>query len=220
MKNIFNKTNAPYLASGALAIGTLLASGIFAVAPYIGFLAPVAALSLGLPFVIGGAVFSAAAIALSAVVINKNKTISEKDAVVQAQEQEISEQKARLAKNNTKLFDKQEQLPKEEVKLDNLDLAASSKQGKQANSLDYLNIDNVSKQFDLSSIDAAKKHLMSLVEKDINEDIFFDAEPGEEKNTENPSPENQPVKDAAPCIPTLLNGAKPSPFTNSTMHLS
>jgi hypothetical protein len=37
MKSIFNKTNAPYLASGALAIGTLLASGIFAVAPYTGF---------------------------------------------------------------------------------------------------------------------------------------------------------------------------------------
>ncbi|MGL9718246.1 MAG: hypothetical protein ACR5K9_06230 [Wolbachia sp.] len=74
MKNVFNKTNAPYLVSGALAIGTLLASGIFAVAPYIGFLAPVAALSLGLPFIVGGAIFSAVAIALSAVVISNTKS--------------------------------------------------------------------------------------------------------------------------------------------------
>ncbi|MCA4774402.1 hypothetical protein [Wolbachia endosymbiont of Mansonella perstans] len=70
MKNIFNKTNEPYLVSGALAIRTLLASGIFAVAPYVGFLTPVAALSLGLPFIAGGAVFSAATIALSVVVIS------------------------------------------------------------------------------------------------------------------------------------------------------
>jgi len=100
---------------------------------------------------------------------------------------------------------------------------------------------------------------MSLIEKDINEDIFFDAEPGEEKNAENPSPENQPtqngqswtewglenvkavaggvasgVKTCAPYIATafvlsvlpqaggpsnVLNGAAPSPLTNSTMCL-
>ncbi|MDG7055601.1 MAG: hypothetical protein LJD31_03640 [Wolbachia endosymbiont of Menacanthus eurysternus] len=177
MKNIFNnKTNAPYLVSGALAIGTLLASGVFAVAPYVGFLAPVAALSVGLPFIIGGAIFSAVVIALSAVVINKNNTISEqkaqltekekdknfqiasqeeiilkcmkeiseKDAVIRAQEQEISKQK-------------------KGVNVNYLDLATfSRKQEKQANSLDYLNIDNVSKQFDLSNIEAAKEYLKSL----------------------------------------------------------
>lgn len=35
MKNIFNKTNAPYFAIGTLATLALLASGVFAVAPYI-----------------------------------------------------------------------------------------------------------------------------------------------------------------------------------------
>lgn len=90
MKNIFNKTHAPYLAVSVLATLTLLASGVFAVAPYAQFLAPVAALSVGLPFIIGGAVFSAVAIALSAVVISKNNAISEKDVVVYAQEQRIS----------------------------------------------------------------------------------------------------------------------------------
>ncbi len=48
--------------------------------PNIGFLAPVAALSVGLPFIIGGAVFSAVAIALSYAAVSKNKTISEKEA--------------------------------------------------------------------------------------------------------------------------------------------
>lgn len=72
MKNIFNKANAPYLVSSTLAIATLLASGVFAAAPYVSFLAPAAALSIGLPFVIGGAVFSAAVITLSSVVMSKN----------------------------------------------------------------------------------------------------------------------------------------------------
>jgi TolA-binding protein len=146
MKNIFNKTNAPYFVAGALATLTLLASGVFAVAPYVGFLAPVAALSVDLPFIVGGAVFSAVAIALSAVVISKNKTIVEKEssifdvvsvsneqgqtiseleAKIQAKEQRISEQKTRLAEKNTELFDKQKQLSKEGVDLDYLDLATS-----------------------------------------------------------------------------------------------
>jgi flagellar biosynthesis GTPase FlhF len=143
MKNIFNKTNAPYLASGALAIGTLLTSGIFAVAPYIGFLAPVAALSLGLPFVIGGVVFSAAAIALSAVVIQKNGAIrrqsalldeevkekaeltlkseekdaqlTKKKAEVQAQKQENSELKTQLAEKDAKISSLEKRLDENEA---------------------------------------------------------------------------------------------------------
>lgn len=76
---MISKNNAPYLVAGALATLTLLASGVFAAAPYIGFLAPVAALSVGLPFIIGCAVFSVVTIALSYKAISKNKTISEKD---------------------------------------------------------------------------------------------------------------------------------------------
>ncbi|WP_374698359.1 hypothetical protein [Wolbachia endosymbiont (group B) of Limnophora tigrina] len=79
MKNIFNKTNAPYLAVGVLATLTLLASGVFAVAPYAQFLAPVAALSVGLPFIISGAIISAVVVALSSVAISKNKTISQQE---------------------------------------------------------------------------------------------------------------------------------------------
>ncbi|TVS86206.1 hypothetical protein COM43_003940 [Wolbachia pipientis] len=71
---MISKGNVPYYMAGTLATFTLLASGVFAAAPYVGFLAPVAALSTGLPFIIGCAVLSAVAIALSAVAISKNNT--------------------------------------------------------------------------------------------------------------------------------------------------
>ncbi|MDE5060698.1 MULTISPECIES: hypothetical protein [Wolbachia] len=74
---MISKGNVPYYMAGTLAAFTLLASGVFAAAPYVGFLAPVAALSIGLPFIIGCAVLSAVAIALSAVAISKNNTISQ-----------------------------------------------------------------------------------------------------------------------------------------------
>lgn len=58
--------------------------------------------------------------------------------------------------------------------------------------MDYLNIDNVPKQPDHLSIDAAKRYLMSLSE---DQDVFYDAESGDEKGTEISSPENQPTKE-------------------------
>ncbi|WP_264705720.1 hypothetical protein [Wolbachia endosymbiont (group A) of Ancistrocerus nigricornis] len=87
---MMNKNNVPYLIAGALATANLLASGVFAAAPYIGFLAPVAALSVGLPFIIGYAVFSVVTIALS---YSENKTNSELKNKMKAQEQTISGQK-------------------------------------------------------------------------------------------------------------------------------
>ncbi|WP_353285507.1 hypothetical protein [Wolbachia endosymbiont (group A) of Andrena helvola] len=83
---------------------------MFAAAPYIGFLAPVAALSVGLPFIIGGAVFSAVAIALSYAAVSKNKTISEKEAQlsdekskVEAKGKIISEKVKEISEKNTQL---------------------------------------------------------------------------------------------------------------------
>ncbi|MDE5066044.1 hypothetical protein [Wolbachia endosymbiont of Drosophila seguyi] len=52
IREMMNKNNVPYYIAGTLAALTLLASGVFAAAPYIGFLAPVAALSVGLPFIL------------------------------------------------------------------------------------------------------------------------------------------------------------------------
>ncbi|WP_353285134.1 hypothetical protein [Wolbachia endosymbiont (group A) of Beris morrisii] len=116
---MINKNNVPYYITGTLATFTLLASGVFAAAPYIGFLAPVAALNVGLPFIIGGAVFSAVAIALSYAAISKNKTISEKEAQladekskVEAKEEEISKQKIEINKKNEEINNPKEEIEK------------------------------------------------------------------------------------------------------------
>lgn len=102
MKNMFNKANMPYLVSSTLAIATLLASGVFAAAPYAGFLAPVAVLGFGLPFIIGGAVSSALVFALSAVVISRNKTISERDTKISSLKGQLAKkEKVIEAKNKT-----------------------------------------------------------------------------------------------------------------------
>ncbi|WP_341818195.1 hypothetical protein [Wolbachia endosymbiont (group B) of Ennomos erosarius] len=135
---MINKNNVPYYITGTLATFTLLASGVFAAAPYIGFLAPVAALSVGLPFIIGGAVFSAVAIALSYAAISKNKTISEKEAqladekskveaknkiisekeaVVQDQKQTISELEAKIQAQEQTISGQNDQLTKKEVEV-------------------------------------------------------------------------------------------------------
>ncbi|WP_341820241.1 hypothetical protein [Wolbachia endosymbiont (group A) of Cydia strobilella] len=332
IREMMNKNNVPYYIAGALATATLLASGVFAAAPYIGFLAPVAALSVGLPFIIGGAVFSAVAIALSYKAISENKTNSELKNKMKAQEQTISGQKTQLAKKeaevkakeeeNSKLKDQvrtqkqksseqktqlaeknkkieedklkvaiadgtvqlakgtvnsavwfakeavngvlysgkyaydnyvpstestkgtlsgiggglkntydasiasvrgalnsvgsslysriygtkvsspEEQFKREDgskpsmqelTRLDYLNLEVlSSEQKQRANSLDYLNIDNVPKQPDHLNVDAAKSYLMSLSE---DQDVFYDAESGDEKGTEISSPESQPTKE-------------------------
>lgn len=332
IREMMNKNNVPYLIAGALATATLLASGVFAAAPYIGFLAPVAALSVGLPFIIGYAVFSVVTIALSYKAISENKTNSELKNKMKAQEQTISGQKTQLAKKeaevkakeeeNSKLKDQvrtqkqksseqktqlaeknkkieedklkvaiadgtvqlakgtvnsavwfakeavngvlysgkyaydnyvpstestkgtlsgiggglkntydasiasvrgalnsvgsslysriygtkvsspEEQFKREDgskpsmqelTRLDYLNLEVlSSEQKQRANSLDYLNIDNVPKQPDHLNVDAAKSYLMSLSE---DQDVFYDAESGDEKGTEISSPESQPTKE-------------------------
>ena len=103
IREMINKNNVPYYIAETLATFTLLASGVFAIAPYIGFLAPIAALSVGLPFIIGCAVFSAVAMALSYKAISKNKTISEKDVQLAEKVEEISKKDAQLAKEEDKV---------------------------------------------------------------------------------------------------------------------
>uniref|UniRef100_A0A1A9VKB6 Uncharacterized protein n=1 Tax=Glossina austeni TaxID=7395 RepID=A0A1A9VKB6_GLOAU len=119
-----SKNNVLYYTSGTLAALTLLASGVFAAAPYIGFLAPVAALSIGLPFIIGCAVFSAVAMALSYKAISKNKTISEKDVQLAEKVEEVSKKDAQLAKEEDKvqaqkrkIFELEAQLTKKEAEV-------------------------------------------------------------------------------------------------------
>lgn len=119
MKSIFNKANAPYLVSGALATSALLVSGVFAVAPYIGFLAPVAALSVGLPLIIVAAVFSVVAIALSCAAISKNNTIAEKNKVIDQNKKEIKCKDNLISKKQGELNQQDNEISSMKEKLSN-----------------------------------------------------------------------------------------------------
>ncbi|BAO99461.1 putative uncharacterized protein [Wolbachia endosymbiont of Cimex lectularius] len=88
MKNIFNKTNAPYLVAGTLATLASLMPAAFFVAPHVVFACCSANFFVGC--IIGCAVLSTIIITeLLCAVISKNNTISEKDAQLANQEKEI-----------------------------------------------------------------------------------------------------------------------------------
>ncbi|NUY39471.1 hypothetical protein GO684_02040 [Wolbachia endosymbiont of Litomosoides brasiliensis] len=181
MKNILKKTSAPYLVGSALAIGALLTLGVFAVAPYVAFSAPVAALSVILPLIIGGAVYSAVVIAFSSAAISKNNTISEKDAKLAGKDVLVQAQKERGSEQEIRLANKQEQSFKEEGNLNYLDLGVpSSRQGKKANGLDSLDL-------------ATSRNL-----NDLEDELYFDAQ---SQNTEGSSTENQLTEEG-----TKVNG--------------
>ena len=75
MINTYSK-NIPYIA-GTLASIALLASGVFAAAPYVGFLSSVAALGLTFPVIASLFVFSAVVAVFSYRAIEKNITLKE-----------------------------------------------------------------------------------------------------------------------------------------------
>ncbi|WP_108783978.1 AAA family ATPase [Wolbachia endosymbiont of Bemisia tabaci] len=157
MKHMFNKANAPYIISSTLATATLLASGVFAASPYVGFLAPVAALSVGLPFIIGGAVFSAIVIALSAVLVNKNKIIFEKDTQLANQAEEIEGKDRAISEKDTQLTNQAK-----EIEGKNRDIFEKSKELKVTSS--YLDAQNAKEKAEM------QKQLDKKVEYIIHSD--------------------------------------------------
>ncbi|WP_250296885.1 hypothetical protein [Wolbachia endosymbiont of Oedothorax gibbosus] len=158
---------------------------MFAVAPYIGFLAPVAALSVGLPFIIGCAVFSAVAIALSYAAVSKNKTISEKEAQladekskVEAKDKIISEKEAQLAEKSTDIFNPRNQLDEEKAKEEE-----NSKQKIEINKKNE-EIDNQKKEIEELK---HKKTFVPQAIKDIKEVFAYVAEAYSSGRVHNPS---------------------------------
>ncbi|MGL9762343.1 MAG: hypothetical protein ACR5LB_09425 [Wolbachia sp.] len=96
MKNIFNKTNAPYLVAGTLATLASLIPAAFLIAPHVVFACCSA--NFFVCCIIDCAVLSSIIItALLCVVIIKNKTISEKDAQLANQEKEIEGKNAEIS---------------------------------------------------------------------------------------------------------------------------
>ncbi|WP_265026292.1 hypothetical protein [Wolbachia endosymbiont (group A) of Bibio marci] len=151
MKNIFNKTNAPYLVAGTLATLALVSSGV------VGVLIAVAVFNASLPLIaglVGLAIFSAATIALSAVAINKNKTISEKDTQLAEKDIKISSLENQLAKKEKAIEAKNKIIvnpnkdhelkrrEKEQKVLDYADLRSLFKEEKQGKVLDSVAIGN------------------------------------------------------------------------------
>ncbi len=71
MRDLYSKTNAPYLIAGAFATLALLASGTLAVAPYVEFLSSVAAFNVALPVALSLSILSVLVLALSCKMIKK-----------------------------------------------------------------------------------------------------------------------------------------------------
>ncbi|WP_338405945.1 hypothetical protein [Wolbachia endosymbiont (group A) of Longitarsus flavicornis] len=217
MKNIFNKTNAPYLVASALATLALVSSGV------VGVLTAVAVFNASLPLIAGLvslAVFSAATIAFSAIRISKNNIISQKEAEAQFYKDKLSTQELTSLDYLDPAVPSKKQEQQADKKVDYLDLATSK-------NLNHLNVD-----------------ISSLKEQSAKDEIYEDAV--EEQVTKVSSPESQPAKGengqgwgawgkakvaatvttgiglcgavlycAASYIPTVLNGVVASSMDNS-----
>lgn len=110
---IHNKASIPYIIAGALAALTLLASGVFAAASYVGFLSLITAFNVSTPLILSCTVFSAIVIILSYKTINKieeleakNKIISKKDAQLAEKEKEIGDQNRIISEKDAQLTDR------------------------------------------------------------------------------------------------------------------
>ncbi|WP_341816788.1 hypothetical protein [Wolbachia endosymbiont (group A) of Agelastica alni] len=241
MKNIFNKTNAPYLVASALATLALVSSGV------VGVLTAVAVFNASLPLIAGLvslAVFSAATIAFSAIRISKNNIISQKEAEAQFYKDKLSTQELTSLDYLDPAVPSKKQEQQADKKVDYLDLATSK-------NLNHLNVDisSLKEQSAKDEIyeDAVEEQVtkVSNLEEQLAEDeIYEDAV--EEQVTKVSSPESQPAKGengqgwgawgkakvaatvttgiglcgavlycAASYIPTVLNGVVASSMDNS-----
>lgn len=130
IREMMNKNNVPYYIAGTLATFTLLASGVFAAAPYIGFLAPVAALSVGLPFIIGGVIISAVVIAFSAVVIQKNGAIRRQGALLDEEAKKNAELTLELQEKEAEISGMQKQLANQAKEIEGKDTQLTDEKSK------------------------------------------------------------------------------------------
>ncbi|WP_341822530.1 hypothetical protein [Wolbachia endosymbiont (group A) of Clivina fossor] len=96
MRDLYSKTNAPYLIAGAFATLVLLASGTLAVAPYVAFLSPIAAFNVALPVALSLSILSTLILALSCKMISNNKKIEVEKNKFAEKEQELESVKQQL----------------------------------------------------------------------------------------------------------------------------
>jgi len=120
MRDLYSKTNAPYLIAGAFATLALLASGTLAVAPYVAFLSPIAAFNVALPVALSLSILSTLILALSCKMIKKIEVEKNKFA---EKEQELAnvrqqlESKVQELENKTTLGEEAKEAANEQVKV-------------------------------------------------------------------------------------------------------
>ncbi|WP_174515796.1 hypothetical protein [Wolbachia endosymbiont of Cardiocondyla obscurior] len=121
MRDLYSKTNAPYLIAGALATLVLLASGTLAVAPYVKFLSSVAAFNVALPIALSLSILSILVLALSCKIISNNVELEakvkgqleHKEEMLSLEHQELCNKNARLKERINYLIEKLSQPQKE-----------------------------------------------------------------------------------------------------------
>ncbi|WP_265038529.1 coiled-coil domain-containing protein [Wolbachia endosymbiont (group A) of Lasioglossum morio] len=129
MRDLYSKTNAPYLIAGAVATLVLLASGTLAVAPYVAFLSPIAAFNVALPVALSLSILSTLILALSCKMISNNKKIEVEKNKFAEKEQELesvkqqSESKAQQKLDGAikELSDKNSEIQELKSEIENLD---------------------------------------------------------------------------------------------------
>ncbi|UPA55486.1 hypothetical protein MWH06_02385 [Wolbachia pipientis] len=164
---------------------------MFAVAPYAQFLASVAALSVGLPFIIGGAIFSAVIIALSYKAISKNKIIAEKDVQLAEKVEKISKKDAQLAKEEDKVQAQKQTISGQNDQLTKKEVEVKAKE--EENSKQKIEINKKNEEIDNQKKEIEElKHKKTLVPQAMKN---IKKASDDERDTETPSPENQPAKE-------------------------
>ncbi len=96
MRDLYSKTNAPYLIAGAFATSALLTSGTLAVAPYVEFLSSIAAFNVALPVALSLSILSTLILALSCKMISNNKKIEAEKNKFAEKEQELESVKQKF----------------------------------------------------------------------------------------------------------------------------
>nr|WP_264374170.1 hypothetical protein [Wolbachia endosymbiont (group A) of Sphecodes ephippius] len=114
MRDLYSKTNAPYLIAGAVATLVLLASGTLAVAPYVAFLSPIAAFNVALPVALSLSILSILVLALSCKIISNNVELEAKvKGQLEHKEEILSFEHQELRDENTRLNERVDSLIEE-----------------------------------------------------------------------------------------------------------
>ncbi|QGT15974.1 AAA family ATPase [Wolbachia pipientis] len=125
MRDLYSKTNAPYLIAGALATLVLLASGTLAVALYVAFLSPIAAFNVALPVALSLSILSTLILALSCKMISRNKKLAAQGAELNEKTELAAEQENTIQSLEPQIKGLNKKVSDLETKLDEISRQAN-----------------------------------------------------------------------------------------------